>query len=103
AHLGVKQAHGIVGRVIRPEGVGADEFRQLLGLVCFGTAYRAHFMNDNGDASLGNLPGSFRAGETAADNVNGFVCHALEIGGTARKCNANCSFLTAGSSKMMMP
>src|SRR5690606_37288086 len=45
-------------------------------------------MNDDGYARLGDLPGSFGSGETAADNVNGFVCHALEIGGSSCKCNA---------------
>src|SRR5690606_11550233 len=71
----MQQTDGIGGCVVGTERVGADELGQLLCLVRFGAAHRTHFMQDDGNTGLGNLPGGFGSGETAADNVNWFVCH----------------------------
>ena len=41
----------------------------------------AHLVEDHGDAHLGGLPGGFGAGETAADDVDGFYAgHGLDLG-----------------------
>ncbi|MNQ91712.1 hypothetical protein D3C85_1071060 [compost metagenome] len=72
AHLGVQQADGVVFPVVRTEGVGADQFGQAIRLVRVGLDARhaAHFMQDDGHAGLGDLPGGFGAGEAAADDVH---------------------------------
>ncbi|MNX74228.1 hypothetical protein D3C86_1056610 [compost metagenome] len=71
-HLGVQQADGVVFPVVRTEGVGADQLGQAIRLVRVGLDARhaAHFMQDDGHAGLGDLPGGFGAGEAAADDVH---------------------------------
>ena len=47
-----------------------------------GAACAAHLVQDDRNASLGDLPGGFRTGKAAADNVNGGrerVCHGALI------------------------
>src|SRR5262245_47927201 len=42
---------------------------------------RAHFMQDNGHAGAGDLPGGLRTGEAAADDVDRFqFAHARAVG-----------------------
>jgi hypothetical protein len=72
AHLPMQLADGVGERIVGAEGVGADELGQAFRLVRFGPADGAHLVQDDGDASLGDLPGGFGAGETAANDVNGF-------------------------------
>ena len=60
----------LVSRIVGAERVGADELGQAVGLVGVGAAHRAHLVQDDGHAGLGDLPGGFRAGEPAADDVN---------------------------------
>ena len=67
AHLLVQQAHGIVGRIVGAEGVGADQLGQLVGLVRLGTAHRPHLVQHHRHAGRRNLPGCLRARETAAN------------------------------------
>ena len=74
-HLGMQQADRIALGVVRAEGVGADEFGEAVGLVGVGAAHRAHFVQDDRHAGLGRLPGGFRAGEAAADDVDGLHVH----------------------------
>ena len=71
-HLGVQQADGVVFPIVRPEGVGADQFGQAVGLVSVGlhAGHAAHLVQDHGHVGLGDLPGGLRAGEAAADDVN---------------------------------
>ncbi|MNQ92242.1 hypothetical protein D3C85_1076610 [compost metagenome] len=73
AHFLMQQADGVIFPVVRPEGVGTDELGQAVGVVGVGLYARhaAHFMQDDGHARLGDLPGGFGTGEAAADNVNG--------------------------------
>ena len=47
----------------------------------------AHFVEDHGDAGAGQLPGGFRAGEAAADDVNGRG-HARSMAGRGAGGNA---------------
>ena len=71
AHFGVQQADSVVGGIVGAEGVGADQLGKPFGLMGLGHPYRAHLVQDHGDAGIGDLPGGFRAGEAAADDVNG--------------------------------
>ncbi|MNL40506.1 hypothetical protein D3C87_1628600 [compost metagenome] len=73
-HFRVQQADGVELPVVRTEGVGADQFGQTIRLVGVGLDARhaAHFVQDDGHAGLGDLPGGFGTGEAAADDVNGF-------------------------------
>ena len=50
-----------------------------VGLVRIGAANGAHFVQDDGNAGLGRLPCGFRAGEAAADDVDGIDAHGLGI------------------------
>ena len=72
----MQQADRISGPVVGSERVGADELGQAVGLVGVGAAHGAHFMQDNGNASLGDLPGGFGTGETATDDMNRLDRHA---------------------------
>ncbi len=71
AHLAVDDADRVVLRVVGAKGIGADELGEALGAVRFGAALRAHFVQNDGNAGLGDLPGRFAAGQAAADDVNG--------------------------------
>ena len=71
AHFGMKNADGIGFGIIRAERVGTDQFGKLLGLMGIGAAHWTHFVQYDGHASLHELPGSFRTGKAAADDVNG--------------------------------
>jgi hypothetical protein len=51
----------------------------VVGLVGVGAAHRTHFVQHDGNARLRDLPGGFRTGETAADDMYGFDCHARLI------------------------
>ena len=78
AHLAMNDADRIVGGVVGAEGIGTDEFRKLVGAMRLGAAHRAHFVQDDRNAALRDLPGSFATGEAAADNMDRFhgaACH----------------------------
>ena len=64
-HLGVQQTHRIELPVVGPEGVGADQFGQAVGVVGVGLDARdaAHLVQDDGHAGLGDLPGGLGAGQ----------------------------------------
>ena len=70
AHLGLEQAVR-VGGLGALEGVGADELREPIGLVRFGSADGPHLVHDDVVPALGELPGGLAAGESAADDVDG--------------------------------
>ncbi|GAB5506873.1 MAG: hypothetical protein Rhirs2KO_20360 [Rhizobiaceae bacterium] len=65
----MQQADGIGLGIVGAERVGTDKLGQSAGLVRFGAAHRAHFMQNDGYARLGDLPGGFRARKPAANNV----------------------------------
>jgi len=77
AHLLVQQADRVRVGVVGPERVGADQFGQAPGLVGLGHPLRPHLVQHDGQSALRDLPGGFRTGEAAADDVNGF--HGLRI------------------------
>ena len=62
------------------EGVGADEFGEVGGLVGLGGAEGAHFGEDDFAAEAGGLQGGFGAGEAAADDVDSFHCFRIGDG-----------------------
>ena len=60
------------------EGVGADKFGEVGGLVSLGGAEGAHLGEGDFTAEGGGLQGGFGTGEAAADDVDSF--HCLRIG-----------------------
>ncbi len=58
------------------EGVGADEFGEVGGLVGLGGAGGAHLVEVDFAAEGGGLEGGFGAGESAADDLDTLGCHA---------------------------
>ena len=68
-HLLVQQADGIVGGIVGAEGVGADQLGQAVGEMRIGAAHRPHLVQHHGHAGRRDLPGGFRAGEAAADDM----------------------------------
>ena len=75
AHFLMQEADGVACRIVRAEGIGADELRQAFALMCIGHAPGAHFMEDDGNAGLRCLPGSLAAGQAAADDMDGLHGH----------------------------
>ena len=76
AHFLVEQPDRIAGRVVGAEAVRADHFGEPVAVVRRGgVAAAAHFAQANAKTRFGKLPGRFRTGEPAADDVN-LVCHA---------------------------
>ena len=65
AHLGMQQADRVVGGVVGAEGIGADELGEAFGAVRLGHPLRAHLVQHDGNAGVGDLPGGFRAGKAA--------------------------------------
>ena len=53
------------------ERVAADEFGEAVGLVRRSGAHGAHLVEHARHSAAGDLPGGFRAGESAADDVDG--------------------------------
>ena len=70
-HLGVQQADGVRLRVVGAKGIGADELGEVFRLVRRGHGRRPHLVQNDRNAGLGELPGGLRAGEAAADDVDG--------------------------------
>ena len=58
------------------EGVGADEFGEVGGLVGLGGAGGAHLVEVDFAAEGGGLEGCFGTGEAAADDLDTLDCHA---------------------------
>ena len=68
----MQQADRIVLGVVGPETVGAHQLGEAVGMVRIGLRHRPHFVEHDGGAGFGRLPGGFGAGEAAADDVDGF-------------------------------
>ena len=75
--------------VVGAERVRADEFGQPVGLVSVGAAHRAHLVQDDGHAGLGDLPSGFRAGEAAADDMDGRIWFSCD--GNSGEQTAQCA------------
>ena len=71
AHLLMQQADGVVLGIVGAQRVGADQLGAVLGLVRLGRAQRAHLVQHDGNAGLGQVPGGLAAGEAGADDVDG--------------------------------
>ena len=69
AHLFMQQANRVVLVIVRPEGIGADQLRQLIGFMGVGIFDRAHFMDDDVMTGTGDLPCGFGPSQSAADNM----------------------------------
>ena len=50
------------------EGIAANELGKAIRLVRVGGTDRAHFIEDDVDAALGQLPGGFGTGQSASHN-----------------------------------
>ena len=69
AQLLLQKAHGVF-QLVRAQGVGAAQLREVFRCVGGGLFFRLHLPQDNGDAPLGQLPGAFASGQTRADDGN---------------------------------
>ncbi|MCY1556868.1 hypothetical protein D9M68_936650 [compost metagenome] len=72
AHFFMQEANGVMLVVVRAEAVGTNQFGETVGAVRVGGAHRTHFVNDDLGAGLSRLPCGLGAGETAANDMNGF-------------------------------
>ncbi len=73
AHFRMENAHRIVLRIVRAEGIGADELGEAARHMRLGAAHRAHFVKDHRHAGARELPRGLAAGKTAADDVHRMV------------------------------
>jgi hypothetical protein len=69
AEFFVQQTGGPIGG-LGTEGVAANEFGEVFGMVGGAGLERAHFVEDDGDACLSDLPSGFGASEAAADDMD---------------------------------
>ncbi len=69
AHFFFEEADGIV-ELVAAERVAADQLGQPIGLVDFGRPNRPHFVDGDGNAARGRLPGRLTTGQAAADDVD---------------------------------
>ena len=74
---------GIHFMIIGPEGIGADKLCQSVCLVCFRAFYPTHFMQDNGHTGIRGLPGGFRSGHAAANDMYRLMGHCWDMRGVA--------------------
>ncbi len=84
AHLFMQEPDCIRFPLVGAEGVRADKLGQAIGLVGVGHALRTHFMQYDGDAGMGDLPGRFAARQSAANHMNGRqsvrgLCHNASL------------------------
>ena len=68
----MEQPDGIVGGIVGAKRIRTDELGQAFRSMGLRHPVRAHLMEDDANAGIRRLPGRFRAGKTAADDVNGF-------------------------------
>jgi hypothetical protein len=88
AHLLMEQADRIGLRIVRAEAVRADEFGEMVGLMRGGALARAaHLRQADAITRLGELPGGFRTGEAAADDMD-IMGHMGALGRTGAAGNA---------------
>ena len=71
AHFGVQQADGIVLMVIGTKRIRTHQFCIAISFMDRGCAQWAHFMQDNRNPGLRQLPGRLRTGQAAANDMNG--------------------------------
>ena len=86
-HLGLEQAVG-VAELDRFEGVGADELGEAVSLVRGRHADRAHLVQRDRDAPLGERPGGLAPGEPATDDDGPQV--ATDSAGAASSTISSC-------------
>ena len=67
----MQQANGIAHCIIRAQRVGADKLGKAVALMRGCADMWPHFMQYDGHAARGHLPGRLAAGKAAADDVNG--------------------------------
>ena len=82
----MQQTNGIAVRIIRAEGIGTDQFGQIMRLMRFGHPFGAHFMQNHGHLAMDQLPSRLAARKAAANDVNGcnrgrrmFLRHGRDI------------------------
>ena len=68
----MQETDGVCLTVVGPEAVGTDQLGKAVGAMRVGRFDAAHFVDDHHDAGLGGLPCGLGAGETAANDVDGF-------------------------------
>ena len=96
-HLGMQQPDRIGLGVVGAEGVRADQLGKAVALVRLGAANGAHLVQHDRHARLGRLPRRFRAGEAAADDVDGIDAHGHALVPARGKCNSSASAAAGGT------
>ena len=71
AHLFVQQTDGVVLPIVGAERVRAHEFGEAFADMRLRHLHRPHLVQHDRHARARDLPGGFRPGEAAADDVNG--------------------------------
>ena len=103
-HFFVKHANSIPFMVVRPEGVGADKLCEMIGFMRMGAFDAAHFVKNDGYAEIGSLPGCFRSGHAAADNMDRFDTHCAKLGKLAQASSGQMSAArVSGRTKIDLP
>ena len=69
AHLLFQQSDRVV-ELVAAERVAADELGETVGLVDVGGPDGPHFVDGDGNAARGSLPGSLAAGQAAANDAD---------------------------------
>ena len=80
AHFRMQQADRVVVLVVGAERVRADQFGKAVGLVGGRLPQRPHLVQRHRHAGLRQLPGGLRAGQAAADDMDGFQGHGRKLG-----------------------
>jgi hypothetical protein len=78
-HLFMQHSYSIACVVIGAKRVRTDKLSEAVGLVRIGAAIRAHLMQDDRYASIRRLPRRFAASHAAADNMDRFDAHHLDM------------------------
>ena len=68
-HLFFEQTDGVV-ELVAAEGVAADQLGKPIGLVDVGRPDGPHFVDGDGNAAGGGLPGGLAPGQAAADDAD---------------------------------
>jgi hypothetical protein len=82
AHFGVQEADGVVFMIVGTKRIRTNQLGITVGFVDGCRTQRPHFMQDDRNAGLRQLPGRLGPGEAAPDDMNGLklaLCHSMII------------------------
>ncbi len=87
AHFLVKEANRVRFRIVGAKRIRAYELGEPLSLVSVGHMHRAHFVDCDRNASLGDLPSGLRASQPATNDV--YFAH---MSNRSAKAEKTCAF-----------